>query len=129
MSNKNGSLETKTVKAFYLVDLANKRKLKKSAPTTILNIIEKNPDSSIKDIENRAVKLTPIKSAYAIALKKAIAIGKEKFSLRTFARRRIVAVLRYYTASDIVTAVFSGKNPILKRDDKGIDRYTLAETE
>lgn len=125
MSKDSGNLEAAKVAKIYLVDLANKRKLKKSVPTNILNLIEKYPDSSVKDLENRAVKLAGIKNGYSIALKKAVAIGNEKFTLRTFARRRIVAVLRYYSAADVVSAVFSGKNPIIKRSIKDIDRYTL----
>ena len=114
-----------TVKNVYIVDSFNKRKLKKSVPTAILNIIENYPDSTIKDIENKAVNLVAVKNGFTLAVAVAVAKGNESFTIRAFARRRIIAVIRYYTALDVVKGVFNGLNPIVKRADNGIDRYTL----
>lgn len=112
-------------KTLYIVDRYNKRRIKKSVPTEVLNFIEKKPLSSIKDIENSLIKRINVKTAYNKALKKALAIGRNPFKIREFTRRRIIAVIRYYTNKSVIDNEFNGLYPIIKEDVKGIDRYTL----
>ena len=140
MSNKNGSLESLTViagtpiteiKSVFIVDLYNKRKLKNSVPTAILNALERNADSSKKELANRIVGSSnkAVTKAFNTALAVAVAKNRPRFSLRSFIERRITAVIRYYTATDVITDVFNGSFPIIRRNDNGLDRYTLAKTE
>ena len=50
----NEKIEVKTV---YIVDRFNKRKFKKSTPTLLLGVLEKNPNSTLKDIENKTIRI------------------------------------------------------------------------
>jgi len=85
-------------KAILTVDIYNKRKVKKSIPTYILNIIEKNSDGiTLKDIEN---KLVSSKDAFIKGKKSDIEKTGKDF--RDFIKGRIIAVKRYYLASDII---------------------------
>lgn len=124
-SNSNNLEAVKGSVPVYLIDTVNKRRLKKSTPTAILNLFEKYPNSTAKEIENKAVKITAVKNGYKIALAKAVAVGKEPFTLRTYTARRIKAVITYYSASDVIKDVFNGNFPLIRRVKDGLDRFTL----
>jgi len=121
--------ELKGLKLVYLIDIANKRKLKKSTPTLILNKLEAFPFITRKELENRLVSspTKPLKTNYNTALAVAKAKGNASFTLRDYISRRITALIRYYTASDIIEGIFNNNPPIVKsKNDKGLETFALS---
>jgi len=129
MTNNIGNLEAKEV---YIVDRFSKRKIKKSTPTLLLGIIENNPRSTLKDIENRAVKgrNKAIVGNYNSANTVRIAKGVSPYpNLRGYISTRLRAVIRYYLNKEVISNTFGGLYPILKEDIDGRDRYSLNKVE
>ena len=128
MTNKNGNLDDFKAKTLYIVDVANKRRNKKSMPTLLLGVIEKNPDISAKDIENKIVNsrnkaiIANYDSANAVRKAKGFALYP---SLRAYIKTRLTAVIRYYTASDVIKDVFGGTLPLVRTVSDGKTRYRL----
>jgi len=127
VSELNG-INTDGIKKVFTVDIANKRRSKKSTPTLILNALERSPDSSIKEIENRLASnpSVALKANYNTAKAVRLAKGFNAISLRDYVRDRIKKVFKYYLNPNVVTDVFSGYNPLIFTvDSKGIERYSL----
>ena len=113
--NDNGILESKEeveevkgFKNFLLVDIENKRKIKESIPTLILNLIGKNAGISPKLLENKIV------SSSSIVIKnKKIEVEKTGKNFRDFIKNRISKVISYYTAEDVKRNIFGGLSPLI----------------
>ena len=113
--------ETADIKYIALVDIKNKRRLKKSVPTLILNTLERLNGATLKELESALVKspVKPLKEAYKKANNVRKAKGYEPYnSLRAFVKARIIAVKRYYTAKDVIRDVFNGKSPLVTDNGK-----------
>jgi len=113
-------------------DSLNKRKIKKSTPTLILNYIERYGEVSAKDIENGLTKgrSKAIITAYNTANAVRKAKGKEVYpSLRSYLKARITAVIRYYTNKGIIENLFNGRFPIIRKNNGKVDVFSLGKIE
>ena len=122
--SNSGTLAT----TFYLVDSANKRRNKRSTPTLLLGVIERYPDSTAKEIENRTVngRSKSILSNYESANNVRKAKGFTLYpNLRAYITARLTAVIRYYTASDVIEGTFNGSIPLIRTITDGKTRYRL----
>ena len=131
MTNNISTLEEKNpviAKTFYIVDKFSKRKIKKSTPTLLLGYIEKNPGSSLKVIENKAVASR--NKALVANFNTANSVRKAKgyasyTDLRAYVSSRLKAVVRYYLNKGVIENTFNGLTPIVKEDKNGKDLYSL----
>jgi len=120
------------IKYVALIDVANKRRIKKSAPTLILNKIESLNGATLKEIENALAKspTADFKKSYNSANSVRIAKGFEPYAkIRDFVIARLTAVKRYYTAENVVRDVFNGIPPLVSVNENGKENFYLTYRE
>ena len=101
--------DLKGFKPVLTIDFFNKRKIKKSIPTYLINILEKFPEGLlVKELENKIVS-----SKDKFILEKKAEIEKKDKAFREFIKGRITAVVRYYNAPDVIESEFNGSRPLI----------------
>lgn len=137
MSNSNNLGEGERlegVKSVYVIDRYDKRKVKNSTNTLLLNLIEKTPGLTSKDYENRLVKSNKIalnyKIAEAVSKGKAEAKGREfkPSTLREYVSRRLKKTLEgYYLKAKVIKEDFDNIAPIIKDTDNKLFLAVIEE--
>ena len=107
-------LDITGLKAVYTVDFLNKRRVKASIPTLILSEIE-GKSLTPKQIEDNLFRKN----------NKALQVAKGKYpDFRSYLKRRIIAVFRYYLNSSVIDEI--GGRAVIREVKGNKEYYSLS---